>query len=129
MKTCAHCGKAMERKRYGTRLEDAGVFKRRKFCGLTCANTRNRPKHWETHHYHARKHKQPTCAGCGTRKNLHVHHVDGNPQNNRLENLQTLCVHCHNFTHATAERLGWPQPGAFPVGLKSNPTLAGLQWA
>ncbi len=31
---------------------------------------------------------------------LQVDHVDGNPKNNKVKNLQTLCANCHTFkTH------------------------------
>lgn len=33
------------------------------------------------------------------RNNLHVHHIDKNPKNNRLENLITLCRSCHQKLH------------------------------
>ena len=36
---------------------------------------------------------------------LDVDHVDGNHQNNSIENLQTLCACCHRLK--TAEQLGW----------------------
>lgn len=29
---------------------------------------------------------------------LHVHHIDGNPQNNDVSNLQLLCPNCHSQT-------------------------------
>lgn len=43
-----------------------------------------------------------TCQadGCGRlvggKGEAHVDHVDGDPMNNELENLQTLCVGCHS---------------------------------
>ena len=113
-KSCKRCGQAMERKRFNGRLEDLGAFKRRKYCSLPCANMRDRPSHWETYHWRARKHRQGQCEGCGSTEKLHAHHVDGKPQNNAPENIQTLCVYCHNFLHATADRLGWTQPGRLP---------------
>lgn len=32
----------------------------------------------------------------GGKGEAHVDHVDGDPMNNELENLQTLCVRCHS---------------------------------
>lgn len=43
-----------------------------------------------------------TCAMCrvvckgGYSSLLHMHHVDGNHKNNKLENLMALCVECHS---------------------------------
>lgn len=116
-KSCAHCGAMFGRRRFGGRLEDIGVFRRRRFCTLRCgwtAKNRDRPAHWATYHFRARKHRKSSCEGCGSTKQLHVHHVDGRPENNDPTNLQTLCVFCHNFLHATAERLGWTIPGRLP---------------
>lgn len=114
-KFCERCGVKMERKRFGGRLEDLGVFKRRKFCSLTCANTRERPEHWGTYHWRARLHRGSSCEACGSTEKLHAHHVDGQPPNNEPSNIQTLCVYCHNFLHATADRRGWTQPGRMPA--------------
>ena len=43
-----------------------------------------------------------TCEVCGyqaedifDRRFIHVHHRDGDKLNNRMENLQCLCIHCH----------------------------------
>ena len=35
---CANkaCGKLLARKRYGSRLEDLSIFRRRKYCDLLC---------------------------------------------------------------------------------------------
>jgi hypothetical protein len=113
-KSCERCGSRMRRKRFNGRLEDMGAFKRRRYCSLHCANQRDRPKHWETYHWRARQHRKSSCEACGSMEALHAHHVDGQPENNEPSNIQTLCVFCHNFLHATAERLGWTQPGRLP---------------
>lgn len=36
------------------------------------------------------------CVICGETQRLHVHHKDGNHENNSIENLEYLCVKCHN---------------------------------
>jgi hypothetical protein len=113
-KSCARCGTPMKRKRFGGRLEDLGVFGRRKYCSLHCANQRDRPKHWATYHWRARRHLGPSCEACGSTDELHAHHVDGQPPNNDASNIQTLCAFCHSFLHATARRRGWTQPGRLP---------------
>ena len=48
-----------------------------------------------------------TCQHCGSKDDLHVHHIDGNGtttpkehRNNVLENLQTLCRGCHTRVHS-----------------------------
>lgn len=110
-KYCERCGTEFSRQRFNGRLEDAGVFKRRKYCSLRCANTKVRPDHWGTYHWRARKHRQSQCEACGSTESLHAHHVDSQPTNNERDNIQTLCVFCHNFLHATAARLGWIIPG------------------
>ena len=113
-KVCQYCGKEFSRQMIGNRLEDVGVFSRRKYCSLSCSNSKKHPTHWETYHYRARKHRKAYCEACLTDRQLHAHHVDGNPENNSAGNIQTLCVHCHNFLHATAERLGRAVPGRMP---------------
>lgn len=113
-KFCKRCNVVMERRRFNGRLEDLGVFKRRNYCSLRCANMRDRPKHWETYHWRARQHRQASCEACGSTDRLHVHHVDRKPENNDPSNLQTLCIFCHNFLHATVDRLGWTHPVRLP---------------
>jgi hypothetical protein len=39
--------------------------------------------------------KKSSCETCGSKKNLMVHHKDGNRNNNSPSNLQTLCWSCH----------------------------------
>ncbi len=113
-KSCGRCTALMVRRRFNGRLEDLGVFKRRIYCSLICANMRDRPSHWETYHWRARKHRGSSCEACGSTERLHAHHADGDPKNNEAENIQTLCIWCHRFLHATADRLGWIVPGRLP---------------
>lgn len=47
--------------------------------------------------------RDQVCQDCGSSKNLHVHHVDSNPQNNDESNLILLCKPCHATRH---EKLG-----------------------
>ena len=37
----------------------------------------------------------PVCAACGATGLIHVHHIDGNPDNVKPGNLIPLCVPCH----------------------------------
>lgn len=40
------------------------------------------------------------CAVCSSERNVHVHHIDHNPLNNRWRNLVCLCSKCHRGLHA-----------------------------
>lgn len=42
------------------------------------------------------------CTSCGSPFSLHVHHRNGNRNDDRMENLVTLCSHCHTGVHASA---------------------------
>lgn len=45
------------------------------------------------------------CQRChGDSRNLHVHHIDQDKQNNDPENLVTLCAPCHGQVHAELRR-------------------------
>ena len=107
---CAFCKKPLVRKRYSNgELECWNWYNKRKYCDRECmkAAFRAKPKNgksWMTVHYHARD-LLPTgpCEICGSNKNVDVHHKDGNPQNNNLDNLQRLCRSCHIKTHHQAK--------------------------
>lgn len=105
-KRCEWCGVTMTRRRYGDRLEGWSEFQQRKYCSLTCANSRKHPAHWGTYHWRARKLMRDKCEACGGQTSLQAHHIDQVPANNALENVQTLCKHCHDFWHTAAKRRG-----------------------
>ena len=109
-KMCAHCGQTMERKRFGTRLEDPNVFMRRMYCDQKCMGAAFDAKpvkanpSWMTAHYHARKMCAPSpCTACGKEGRTDVHHINGNWQDNRPENLTRLCRSCHIRTHRSSD--------------------------
>ena len=43
------------------------------------------------------------CDLCGRYGVMHVHHKDGNPYNNNIENLAVLCPSCHRKVHNLME--------------------------
>ena len=47
----------------------------------------------------------PFCKICGTTRNLCVHHIDENPRNDSVNNLETRCVQCHPSLHKTNNRV------------------------
>lgn len=106
-KRCSTCGCRLARKRFGERLEDMGAFKKRQFCSLSCANSREKGgKSRKAYHARARKHRLPACECCGDTRYRQVHHVDEDWTNNAPANLQTLCIFCHHFWHAMHIRRG-----------------------
>lgn len=44
------------------------------------------------------------CSSCGSKERLFVHHINENPEDNRLENLRILCHSCHNKLHHTGNK-------------------------
>ena len=42
--------------------------------------------------------KEEKCEICGYTKSTELHHINGDPTDNRLENLQILCPNCHSQT-------------------------------
>ena len=104
-KYCKYCGNKLERKRFNGRLEDFKVFSNRQYCNRECMKKDYLKigKHNQSYsnaHATARKinelilHKD-VCEICGSKTNLDIHHIDGDWQNNSLDNLMCLCRSCH----------------------------------
>lgn len=52
--------------------------------------------------------KGQECTICGSRKNIEVHHIDGDRSNNDLANLAPVCRSCHSGIHSdNAEFAEW----------------------
>ncbi len=103
-KYCLRCGKLLHRYRYGKRLEDMTRFKKRSYCSLRCANSRGiKSMDSTTQHHISNRFIQEHCASCGRSDSpkwkLHVHHINHDWTDHRMENLITLCVSCHLAIH------------------------------
>lgn len=105
---CEHCETLLARRRSAAgRLEGFRDFLRRRFCSLSCANSRSKGgRSRKASHYHARKQRLGKCECCGSGKRLEAHHVNKDWKDNRPGNIQTLCIFCHTFWHAMHRRLG-----------------------
>lgn len=104
VKYCENCGVLLSRKRINGRLEDYGVFLRRRNCSQACANSRKEVQD-DSHRWRARQIlKRDKCEECGTSLNLHVHHKDRDPSNNSLDNLTVLCSSHHLKLHWREDR-------------------------
>lgn len=59
-------------------------------------------KNWSQKRDAVFKRDSHKCVYCGyrSRNDLHVHHVNRNPNDNRIANLETVCVMCHLILHA-----------------------------
>ena len=111
VKSCDWCGKEFSRGRVGknNQLECVSVFLRRKFCSLSCSVSRQHTRPALTAAASRKRAKRMiagSCAACESTKELVVHHVNGDPMDNREGNLQTLCANCHSFWHGMLRRTG-----------------------
>src|SRR6266566_9049793 len=106
-KRCSMCGARFQRARFGGRLEDLTAYMKRQFCSLSCSSSRTRGGlSRKAFHAQARKHRKTYCEACGGNDRLHAHHVNEDWTDNSPVNIQTLCVWCHQFWHATHRRRG-----------------------
>lgn len=99
-KTCANCGKLVERPPFKLKQSISGNV----FCSHSCSSIYNnslREKNSiNTYRRVAFENYKHECAICGWNKDeriLEVHHIDENRKNNKLDNLIILCPICHRY--------------------------------
>lgn len=110
-KYCAYCGKVLHRVRFASgRLEDLGAFTRRKYCNRECmkkafVKTDTSLQTYRCAHQSAYRlaydviGKEKVCEVCGSKKNIDVHHIDGDYRHNDPSNLMVVCRSCHMKIH------------------------------
>lgn len=109
-KYCKHCGTKFNRKRVGksNQLECYSNYMRRKFCSLSCSVSNQHTREAKTaaaSRKRAQRFVKGFCEACGHDSDLTIHHINGDPMDNRVENLQTLCRYCHSYWHSTLIRI------------------------
>ena len=117
-KICKICGKRFNRRRFGTRLEDATRYLKRKTCSQSCGNSKKEPSHRTTFGLRAKRLRKTYCDHCGSTMDLDAHHLDGNIKNNDPKNVRTLCHPCHMKLH-------WQQNPSFGGTSKRSPQKKG----
>lgn len=105
---CSQCGKKIEKTAFRLTVSKSGLLFCDRFCkekaqqldGLPGMRLPHYGTNDSTRSYRVRALRAfgSKCKSCGYDKNekmLDVDHVDSNRGNNKLENLQVLCVWCH----------------------------------
>lgn len=62
---------------------------------------------------YAIKHKDDLCHLCKSPKKIHVHHIDGNRNNNTKYNWIPICRSCHTRIHVLVDKLNLNSVKAF----------------
>lgn len=126
-KFCERCNTPLLARIYSSGEEELSAFMKRKYCSLACSNTRGKKGQSRTQMMvQARAAAlKPTCECCGGIEKLAIHHVNENWKDNSLENLQTLCVYCHQQWHGLHRRLGITASTRMPplASLLSHPDV------
>ena len=99
---CEACGLRLHRRRWANgELEAAKAFAVRRYCDRQCkgaAQANARLSHWTARKL-ARSLMGDTCTRCGTSEGLQAHHTDGDVRHNTPDNIDTLCISCHQIWH------------------------------
>lgn len=110
-KPCQFCGRLFGPKIYATgKHEPMMGFDARKHCGSKCRYENAKVstyKHYSYHNYVGRRtyresgKSMTVCTLCRAKgDDMEVHHINKDPADNRLTNLQLLCIACHHHIHA-----------------------------
>lgn len=106
--TCTYCNKEFVKKPSSLQNSKSGLY----FCTRQCKDLAQKianglqeiwPDHYNTGLATYRNQIDiTTCVGCGCSDywKLIVHHVNGNRDNNSLENLEVVCANCHCNRHS-----------------------------
>jgi len=88
---CVDCGRPA---RYHTKNKDGSIKYWRRYCTM-CHKNRGQKQ------YRYRLHKGKSCEVCGFiaihPTQLDVDHIDGNHDDEGIDNLQTICANCHRL--------------------------------
>ena len=108
IKVCEFCGKDFARRRFSGRLEDLTRFRSRRFCREGCATSKREGEHVRPREASRRRYINAglplVCSSCGVTDQIHIHHLDGDPWNMAMDNMQPLCVSCHLRHHWETDR-------------------------
>ena len=55
------------------------------------------------------------CRICGDKKNIIIHHYDGNIHHNELKNLGIICTFCHNAIHGIGVKTRFKKGHEVPI--------------
>ena len=95
IKTCERCGKTLNTNNPNIRLHRGCRVK-----------PQQRGKDFNKKRIDALIRDQQICQHCGfdfkqggESIKIHAHHIDGNPENNDINNLVILCARCHRLAH------------------------------
>ena len=99
---CAWCGKKIYRSKYQIEHNKTNFF----YCSRTCGNLHKNALREESGEFDGSKNYRKKafnnypheCKVCGWNEDeriLEVHHIDGNRENNNIDNLCILCPTCH----------------------------------
>jgi endogenous inhibitor of DNA gyrase (YacG/DUF329 family) len=111
---CHFCGIEVVRNKSKLRDNKSGIC----FCSRKCrgkaisldgGNCKElMPNHYGTSSAPSYRHKCKEkilkgCVGCGEKRNflLLIHHIDGDRQNAKNDNLECVCANCHMIRHLT----------------------------
>ena len=80
------------KKRYYEKNKEKIFLKLKEKRVLTKSRTR-------AHELWIKTYGEKICTKCGSKNDVCIHHIDLNPLNNEIDNLQALCRRCHTDLH------------------------------